>query len=85
MGTVGAKALGPGGKGQKGDLYLPGEGRGSGGSEEAPRTGHPPIPGMAAKPTSMKLAESHGLLPKLGKGGKGRAGALWPHPSPGRL
>lgn len=40
---------------------------------------HHPASGMAATPTSEKLAEGHVALPKLGKGDEGRAGALW-HP-----
>lgn len=61
-GDCGSQSLGLWGRGPGGDLYLPGEGREFRGSEEAPRTPSP------HSPTSMKLAESHGLCQTWVKG-----------------
>lgn len=84
MGTVGAKALGPGGGGPGGVSASPWV------REECPGAqrrllNSSPRSEMAATPTSVKPAEGRETLPKLGKGDEGRVGALWPPPHPGAL
>lgn len=82
-GDCGSQSLGLWGRGSGGDLYLPGEGRGFRGSEEAPRTRpQAPAPVVAATPTSIKLAAGHGLWQtwvKEVRAGLGPCG----HPPPG--